>query len=250
MQYGICSLSMVPVYESPDEASGMVTQLLYGEVFKVLESRKRWSRVRAHLDQSEGWIRNLQWRSIEEADYKDLADGLACGCACDLISHITTEEGLLLPVSLGASIGGTSIMNHQHEGEVFPEKHKKEELVQTALMFLNSPELKGGRSPFGIDAAGLSQLVYKTQGILLKHQPQEQALQGTALSFIEESEAGDLAFFDGPDGVINHVGIIMGDNYLVHAYGKVRIDRLDHTGIFNTEVRNYTHSLRVIVRVL
>ena len=83
----------------------------------------------------------------------------------------------------------------------------------------------------------------------MKRNPSEQALQGTPLSFIEESEAGDLAFFDGPDGVINHVGIIMEDNYLIHCHGQVRIDRLDHTGIFNTDVRNYTHPLRVIVQV-
>ncbi len=250
MQYGICSLSIVPVYESPDEASGMVSQLLYGEVFKVPESRKHWSRVRAFLDQSEGWISNTQLQIIEETVYNKLGESIALGCASDLISHIEAEEGLLLPVPLGASVGGATALNHQHEGDVFPSQQKKQNLVNTALMFLNSPELKGGRSPFGIDAPGLSQLVYKTQGVLLKRQPDQQALQGTPLSFIEESEPGDLAFFDGPDGVINHVGIIMGDNYLVHCHGKVRIDRLDHTGIFNTELRNYTHSLRVIVRVL
>lgn len=250
MQYGICSLSIVPVYESPDEASGMVSQLLYGEVFKVPESRKNWSRVRAFLDQSEGWIRNTQLQFIEETAYNELGGSIACGCASDLISHIESEEGLLLPVPLGASVGGATALNHQHEGEVFPLQQRKQNLVSTALMFLNSPELKGGRSPFGIDAPGLSQLVYKTQGVLLKRQPDQQALQGSPLSFIEESEPGDLAFFDGPEGVINHVGIIMGDNYLVHCHGKVRVDRLDHTGIFNTELRNYTHSLRVIVKIL
>ena len=69
------------------------------------------------------------------------------------------------------------------------------------------------------------------------------------MSFIEESEPGDLAFFDGPDGVIDHVGIIMKDNYIIHSHGKVRIDRLDHTGIFNRELRNYTHPPRVIVKI-
>jgi len=93
-------------------------------------------------------------------------------------------------------------------------------------------------------------MVYRTVGILLKRNAPEQASQGSALSFIEESEPGDLAFFDGPDGVINHVGLIMRDNYVIHSSGKVRIDRLDHTGIFNAEKRIYTHPLRVIVKVL
>ncbi|MEJ2163414.1 MAG: SH3 domain-containing protein, partial [Robiginitalea sp.] len=139
MQFGICSLSIVPVYESPDEASDMVIQLLYGEVFKVLESRKHWSRIRSHLDQSEGWIRNTQLQKIGEAEYRELADAIADGCAADLISHITTEEGLLLPVPLGASVAGARLLSHQHEGDIFPSQMKKEDMVQTALMFLNSP---------------------------------------------------------------------------------------------------------------
>ena len=93
-------------------------------------------------------------------------------------------------------------------------------------------------------------MVYRTAGIALSRRAAEQASQGSPLSFIEESEPGDLAFFDGPDGVINHVGLIMGDNYIIHCHGKVRIDRLDHTGIFNTELRKYTHPLRVIVKIL
>jgi uncharacterized protein YfaT (DUF1175 family) len=42
------------------------------------------------------------------------------------------------------------------------------------------------------------------------------------LSFIEESEPGDLAF-DNEEGRITHVGIIM-ENYIIHASGKVTID--------------------------
>ena len=78
----------------------------------------------------------------------------------------------------------------------------------------------------------------------------EQAGEGEVLSFIEESEPGDLAFFDDKEGNIDHVGIIMKDNYIIHSYGKVRVDRLDHTGIFNTEERKYSHQLRVIKKIV
>jgi hypothetical protein len=37
----------------------------------------------------------------------------------------------------------------------------------------------------------------------------------------------------------------MADNYIIHASGKVRIDRIDHLGIFNAETK-HTHKLRVI----
>ena len=93
-------------------------------------------------------------------------------------------------------------------------------------------------------------MVYKLNGYSLLRDASQQATQGEALSFIEESEPGDLAFFDNDEGEITHVGIIMKDNYIIHAHGKVRIDRLDHSGIFNYEMRNHTHKLRVIKRIV
>lgn len=250
MDYGICPLSMVPVYLSADENSGWVTQLLYGEVFKIPETRKFWSRIRTPGDKCEGWVQNTQIVRLTESQFTELKAPDAIRIASDLISHICTEDGLLLPIPVGASVHAAKVLSHTYEGAVFESGIGKESLIHTALLYLNSPEVKGGRSPFGIDADGLIQMVYRTIGVNLAREAAEQAAQGSPLSFIEESEAGDLAFFDGPDGIINHVGLIMGDNYIIHCHGKVRTDRLDHTGIFNTELKKYTHPLRVIVKVL
>ena len=119
-----------------------------------------------------------------------------------------------------------------------------------AYLFLNAPYLWGGKTNFGIDCSGFTQMVYKLNGYKLLRDASLQATQGDPLSFIEESEPGDLAFFDNEEGAITHVGIIMKDNYIIHAHGKVRVDRIDHTGIFNGEKRLYTHKLRVIKRIV
>ena len=118
------------------------------------------------------------------------------------------------------------------------------------MMYLNAPYLWGGRGPLGIDCSGFTQMVYRLQGVELPRDAYQQAEVGTTLSFIEESEAGDLAFFDNEEGKIIHVGIILSDNYIIHASGKVRIDRLDQQGIFNAEVRTHTHKLRIIKSVI
>ena len=117
-------------------------------------------------------------------------------------------------------------------------------------MYLNTPYLWGGKTPFGIDCSGFSQMVYKLNGYNLLRDAYQQATQGEILSFIEESEAGDLAFFDNEEGKITHVGIIMNDNYIIHAHGKVRIDRLDHFGIMNIDTMRHTHKLRIITKVI
>jgi len=168
MQYGICNLGIVPIRLEPSDTSEMVTQALYGDLFKVLEQRKKWSRIRFAYDKYEGWIDNKQYLEIEESTYNTL----------------------------------------------------------------------------------FTQMVYKLNGYKLLRDASEQATQGEALSFIEESEPGDLAFFDNTEGNIIHVGIIMEDNYIIHAHGKVRIDRLDHSGIYNIDKNIHTHKLRVIKKIV
>jgi len=122
-------------------------------------------------------------------------------------------------------------------------------VIENALLLLNAPYLWGGRSPLGIDCSGFTQLVYRMSGFNLLRDASQQATQGEVLSFIEEAEQGDLAFFDNSEGAITHVGIIMNDNYIIHAHGKVRIDRLDQSGIFNVEKHQHTHKLRMIKKV-
>ncbi len=249
MQYGICHLSIVPIRYSAEETSEMVSQLLYGEHFKVLEKRKNWSRIRTAFDKCEGWIQNLQLTFIEEALYRELEKkAYPHHYTTDLVSYIETDKNNLLPVVLGSVFHKNQ--EHVHEGGLIASKQEKPNLIDNALQYLNTPYLWGGKTPFGIDAAGFTQMVYKINGYKLLRSATQQATQGTALSFIEESEAGDLAFFDNNEGIIDHVGIIMDNNYIIHAYGKVRIDRLDHTGIFNTDSKTYTHKLRVIKQII
>jgi cell wall-associated NlpC family hydrolase len=151
---------------------------------------------------------------------------------------------------MGSNVGLASLMGHTFEGKKISGKKPKAHLISTALLYLNSPYLWGGKTPFGIDCSGFTQMCYKLNGYKLLRDASQQATQGEPLSFIEESEPGDLAFFDNAEGAITHVGIIMDDNYIIHAHGKVRIDRLDHSGIFNYETKGHTHTLRVIKRIV
>ena len=248
MQYGICHLSIVPIRACAEETAEMVSQLLYGEHYKVLEQRKQWSKIRSAFDNCEGWIQNLQLTFIEESAYTDLIADACPAHTVDLVSYVELDKNLLLPIVLGSVIHKKS--NHVHEGNSITSTQQKSNLINTALLYLNTPYLWGGKTPFGVDASGFTQMVYRINGYKLLRNATEQASQGTALSFIEESETGDLAFFDNTEGVIDHVGIIMENNYIIHVHGKVRIDRLDHTGIFNYDSKTYTHKLRVIKQII
>lgn len=249
MDYGICNLSVVPLRAEASDVSEMVTQLLYGEHFKILETRKKWSRIRLAFDNYEGWIDNKQYLTIAEENYSDF-EKQELKLSSDLVDFVTASDNQLFSICLGSNISASEYLKHHFEGKSISKVLPKEHLIETALLYLNTPYLWGGKTPFGIDCSGFTQMVYKLNGYKLLRDASQQATQGEALSFIEESEPGDLAFFDNDEGKITHVGIIMKDNYIIHAHGKVRIDRLDHSGIFNYELRNHTHKLRVIKRII
>jgi hypothetical protein len=249
MKYGICNLSIVPLRSEPSDTSELVSQVLYGELFKVLESRQKWSRIRLDFDRYEGWIDNKQFAEISEENFQ-IYTKITPKYSSDLIDFITSEKGQLISIPMGSTLQGTQLLDHHFEGHSVSEQFPKDHLIATAVLFLNTPYLWGGKTPFGIDCSGFTQMVYKLNGHVLLRDAKDQATQGEALSFIEESEPGDLAFFDNSEGNIIHVGIIMEDHHIIHAHGKVRVDHLDHSGIYNAELRKHTHKLRVIKKII
>ena len=256
MEYGICNLSIIPCRKEPADQSEMVSQLLFGDHFKVLEKRKKWSRIRNAFDKYESWIDNKQYQLVSSEFYRSL-DTETPIYSNDLISIASGLENVSVNVLLGSRLpkydnGTLKIENDsfQISTEITSNENRtKKQLVTNALRFLNVPYLWGGVSPLGIDCSGFTQLIYKLNGMQLPRDAYQQAELGESLSFVEEAEPGDLAFFDNEEGNIIHVGIVLENNHIIHASGKVRIDRIDHQGIHNQETRSYSHKLRIIKRI-
>jgi len=252
--FGICELANIPLRIEPNDRSEIVSQMLFGECLEVIEMSKNWLYVRLHDDQYEGWIDQKQVRFITKQQY-ELLSQTPLVLNNDLVTYISSTNHSLTAITLGASLSFLDIPELNPADFIFDGLkttgiHPKTNLISTAYLYLNAPYLWGGKTPFGIDCSGFTQMVYKLNGYKLLRDASDQATLGEALSFIEESEPGDLAFFDNDEGKIIHVGIIMDNNYIIHASGKVRIDRLDHLGIFNTETNRHTHKLRVIKRII
>ena len=202
-----------------------------------------------YWDGYEGWVPHNQVHLIEKEVYSKTTASTP-QISTDLINYITDENNLIFPIILGSDLSGVKIINHTFEGQTQAGRKDKELLIKTAYMYLNTPYLWGGRSPMGIDCSGFTQMVYKINGISLKRDASQQAQEGETLSFIEESEAGDLAFFDDKEGKITHVGLLLEKNHIIHAHGAVRIDQIDQTGIFNSETKTHSHKLRMIKKII
>jgi hypothetical protein len=252
--FAICNLSAIPMRLEPSDRSEIVSQVLFGEHFEIIEQVKQWSKIKLHYDAYEGWIDSKQYQIISEENF-ELLSKEAIILNADLVEYITAPNNILLPITLGASLSflnhaDINSTNYDFEGLRVSGIKPKDNLVKTAYQYLNSPYLWGGKTPFGIDCSGFTQMVYKLNGYKLLRDASQQSTQGEVLSFIEESEPGDLAFFDNEEGKIIHVGIMLENNYIIHASGKVRIDRLDHLGIYNAEINRHTHRLRVIKKII
>ncbi len=256
--YGICHLSTVPVRATPSDTAEMVTQLLIGDTFEVLESKGVWQLIRITFDGYEGWIDNKQYLPLKPVDYKSIMQ-LPLFVSLDLIYKCTDNEGETLLIPFGSTLpffNGSAFSirskSYSFAGKSFQvdAKTNNSRLIETALTLLNVPYLWGGRSPLGIDCSAFVQLVYKVNGINLPRDANQQSALGEIIDFVNEVQPGDLAFFDNNEGQIIHVGILLAPDLIIHASGQVRKDSFDHNGIFNPALGCYSHKLRLIKRFI
>jgi hypothetical protein len=255
MAFAVCTVSIMPLRIASDDRSEMVSQVLFGESLEVLESSSNWAYVRLSYDHYEGWVDPKQFTIIDDEEMNRMST-VPMYYSSDLVQVISQSKSKqMIPLLVGSHLPGLlqkkftlAGKEYIYEGNSAASKVKttRKSIIQNAMMFINAPYLWGGKNPFGIDCSGLTQTVYKVSGIALSRDASMQALQGTTVNFITDAFVGDLAFFDNQEGKITHVGILLGDNKILHASGKVRIDAIDHQGIFNVETRKYTHKLRII----
>jgi len=269
MEFGICLQTVIPVRSEPSHKTEMVTQVLFGELFRILSSEKGWAKIQLAYDDCQGWIVLNQVQLLSEKEFLYLFNAESA-VTLDLVQLISNQtRHMIAPIILGSSLpgfvnGDFTILNDRYfydgavatispfenistQQEQIKAKHS---IIADAMLYLNAPYLWGGRTPFGIDCSGLVQMVYKIKKIKLLRDASQQVTHGEPLNFVSEAEPGDLAFFDDEEGNITHVGIMIDNCRIIHASGKVKMDTIDHEGIYDAEEQRYTHKLRILKRIV
>lgn len=255
--YGICPLSTISIYSKPDKRSEIVSQLLFGETFELVEEEDNWVKIACSWDKFEGWIDNKQFEEIDFESVKKIQADIAYSLE---MSQPILGKNFYLPILMGSTLPMYDGINLKLLKERFtfsgqtiqPENvaASQDLVIKIARKYLYAPFMWGGRSPFGIDSAGLTQMVHKMIGINLPRLAKQQALKGELVDFINEVQVGDVAFFENHRGHIIHAGIILSETAVIHAWGRVRIDKIDHYGIYDIDTKRYTHKLRLVKRML
>lgn len=264
METGICIWSSIAVRAEDRHSAEMVTQLLFGETYTIIDQNAEWISIRTTDCNYQGWISRKQhtpisdeaFNAYQQCERYHVRDTFLY--VRDKVTHIA------FPVFLSAQFpmpinGAFSLANHTYTVELpqpsTPQHHEglteqQDQLLDTAFKFLNAPYLWGGRTLAGIDCSGFVQAVFKSIGIQLPRDASQQVAVGDVIDFAEEARIGDVAFFENEEGRIVHTGIVCGHQQIIHASGHVQINTLDDTGIYNHELKHYTHQLRVIKRIL
>ena len=247
MTYGICNLTAIAMRKEARHASEMVSQLLYNETYTVLDSTKEWVLIQTEDGPStdsetypyQGWIQTKQFCEIGEEEFNTLK-----GKTPYLINKpVVQHNGLLLTM-------GTPLYEPHPDAVLMPTEFHPDLFVDYAKRLLGAPYLWGGRMAMGLDCSGLTKVCARLAGIVLPRDASQQVKCGDLVYFLQETQPGDLAFFGDEDGHITHVGIVMGDEQIIHCSGQVRIDFLDQSGIFNKEKNEHTHRLQAVKRLV
>ncbi|MFI5153577.1 MAG: NlpC/P60 family protein [Chitinophagales bacterium] len=254
MQHAICSVPCSPVRSAPSHQSEMVNQLIFGESCSVSQIVKsEWVHIKSSFDNYEGFVQFSHLTEVESAEHESIPVQLTA----DWISTIE-YNGVPMKIPLGSRLTGIrngTLMQDDNtirfSGKTWDPKLAEKEfetLKNLCIQFLNTAYLWGGKTVFGTDCSGFTQTIFQFFNISLQRDAWQQAEQGILVNSLEEARPADLAFFESPGGKITHVGIIMQSSEIIHASGKVRIDRIDLGGILSSKTGNRTHILSRIKR--
>ncbi len=253
MNYAVVAVPAAPVRRKPRHNKEMVNQLLFGEAVKILKEKgEQWVKVRSLHDQYEGWMTRSLLEETDEltANTKPL---FVTGGVMNVISFgdktIYAPAGSSLPFFENGK-GRMNRKEYSFHGKVFSPAALRpgaELIRQLVSPWLNAPYMWGGRTPLGVDCSGFTQVIFKLIGVDLPRDAWQQAQKGTGIKKLMEAQSGDLVFFDDKEEIV-HVGILLNNETVIHASGKVRMDLIDKKGIINSETGKRTYQLKAIRR--
>ena len=246
---------IVPVanmYSSPSQDADVVSQAIVGSNVGVLELQKDWAKVRTS-DQYTGWMPLSA--SIEENGSAYASKGRVVQVE-SLFANLyretdVTQHQPLMTAPFEARLevikGGTGddaswisvrlpdgrsawIQNSDLNPDAKPLTI--DESIVLAKRFLGLPYLWGGRSSYGYDCSGFTQMLVRSRGINMPRDADLQAAwDGMIVIERKDLHAGDLLFFGAGPDKITHTAMYIGNGEIIHAtthgHPVIQIGRLD-----------------------
>jgi cell wall-associated NlpC family hydrolase len=254
---------VVPVanmYTGPSDKTAVVSQAIYGSNVTVLVARGEWSQIQTS-DRYKGWVPSRHIRILltgsgyavsgptvqveslfanlyAEPDVAKHKPALMIPFEARL--EVLTANDVKAKKGTQSSTGWLQVRLPDQrrawvqEGDVItdPKPLSIRESIELAKRFLGLPYLWGGRSSFGFDCSGFTQMLVRARGIEMPRDADQQAAW-SGVTHIERKDLqpGDLLFFGASPKKIDHTGMYIGDGQFIQdtteGHPVVQISRLD-----------------------
>ena len=219
--------AVVPVLGSPTLRAEQVSQMVLGETAAVLDVSAEWRRIRATLDQYEGWVHTGYCAEVNAetaAAWRRDAEGWSQGAVLQV-----GDGRVRLPLRARVALEGDLVRlpdgrcGRVVEGAVTPPADAV--LAARSIVperwawehFAGSQYQWGGVTPLGVDCSGLVQTTFLARGVSLPRDSPQQAACGAAVP-PDRIRPGDLLFFRDVSGPrISHVAFAAEGDMLVHS---------------------------------
>jgi cell wall-associated NlpC family hydrolase len=228
-QFFYVNAPVVNMRELPCKDSKVVSQAVFNEKIAVEQSTGEWSYIRSS-DGYSGWMLTSSYIKLDTPYIATLSTSR-------LSAHVyATEDTEFGPIrtlpyqtklqAIGEGSRWVKVLfpdkttGYLQQGDVLPEVKidTKHDLCLFSEKFLGLPYTWGGRSSFGYDCSGFIQMLYQQVGIYLQRDAKQQILDPRFNSIaIEKVTSGDLLFFGKDASHIQHVGMYLGDQKMIHA---------------------------------
>ncbi len=233
-KFGFVAVTAAPYWAEPREGSERVTVGLMGDPVFLLRAEKDGFLLAMG---NEGYVGHLHESNIVRVNAGDF-DTRNRERRARLLRNETTPEGTVLPagavlfleeeqspdgmVAVVLPAGGRVHLPPDSVAIAHDTPGTTEAALATAHSLMGTPYVWGGRSLEGIDCSGLVQTSFRTVGISLPRDSDQQALVGTLTGtrwHRGSMQRGDTVYFVGRGGTISHTGIYLGDGKYIEAAG-------------------------------
>ena len=284
---GIALHSVIPVRVSPAEEAEQETQMIFAQTCEIIEATGdkqlatgKWTHIRIDDDGEEGYVDTKMLTILSDQEWEEIKEQTStmqgARVRMPMAYAVSENNGQTIPLTAGTrlpnykdgefSLLGVKFRIDPQMVQEKPMPMTEENILNTVRFFINTPYLWGGKNALGIDCSGFSQTIYSLFGIRLPRMARQQILgqmnkeqgQGIKEIALEDAQCGDLAFFNHANErsasagektyPIIHVGILLDKERIIHASGRVKVEKIDEHGIYSAELGRYTHHLAAIKR--
>ena len=205
------------LYKKMSIKSEIVTQMVYGNSFKLLKKTDKWIKIQINEDNYKGYIINKNFKDFIKPTHK-------VNVLKAKIYKFPNKKRKVSELSFGSKIKAKSkksqFINFQKgwisQKDLKPIDYIEKNIFQNIRLFKNIRYKWGGKSFNGIDCSALVQIFFNFNNKFCPRNAKDQFKYFKKNISLKNIKKNDIIYWK------NHVAVVLSKNKLIHAYGPMK----------------------------